>query len=109
MNSKTLLFSVFLLGTCASYTPTYAATRIAPDQAISIEEIDALEERADQAHVLENIKPPMPSELTVKLREWGTPVWIALSSFIKKIQNSWCWLLDHTIGEQCPKCHERHK
>lgn len=110
MNRKTILCSALLLSMCALYSPAHAATqRVTQDQAISLEDIDALEAKAEEAHVLENMKPPMPSEFTVKLRQWGTPVWIAVSSFIKKIQNSWCWLLDNTIGPECPKCHKRHE
>ena len=83
---------------------------------ISLEDLDALQDLAEQSHTFDTISVPEQSAFIVALckidafsaRIMGSPLSVTLLNFRKRFCNSWDWVMDTTAGPTCKKCNTRH-
>ena len=75
---------------------------------ISIDDLDALQETAEETNTFDTIQVKPPSPLMIRLRKIGTPILIMLLNARRHFYNAWAWLKDTTLDPICPNCHKRH-
>ena len=95
---------------------SYQSVGYANPTEISAEDLDALQDLAEQSHTFDTIIVPEQSAFIVALCKidafsasiMGNPLSVTLLNLRKKFCNSWDWVMDTTAGPTCKKCNKRH-
>lgn len=90
---KNLLF-IFLVLSAITY---FHSTSPHSDE-ISLADLDFLQDAAEEQNAFEELHVEPPSPFMIKLREWGTPLFMAFCSLHLKIKQAWQWTNEKTYN-----------